>query len=213
MTNIFGSFIDNSSKYRAIAIFNVCNAYNKALYKYTKSFKGKIPTPVTDSSKIPNKYLSFDEYLKSKAIWKSILKFIGEKESNIDINNYLDVMIRNWHSIAVYINKPEIVTPMPNMIFSLKIAKFYEKFKEDERHQDEMNKRLAVNKSEDFYRLTPSIQSSINSLFKLKNLNPNLSFHDIIQIFVGEFDSDFRRIVLSISESDISENELLSRFK
>lgn len=200
---------DNTIQYKIKLLTGIIESYNKVLYRYTRSFKGRIAVPKTDN--YPKKYINVEEYIDSKSQWKTILKFISA-ETGVDYSDYIDVMIRNWHQVAVYINKPNVTSPMPNVIFSPKMVKFYEKLVSAEKQSAELNKHLAVKHSDDFYRLTPSIQSNINSLITLKNLNPELSYHDIIAIFQGEFENRFKELVLSLGETEIDEEKLLSKY-
>lgn len=200
---------DNTIQYKIKLLIGIIESYNKVLYRYTRSFKGRIAVPKTDN--YPKKYMNVEEYIDSKSQWKTILKFISA-ETGVDYSDYIDVMVRNWHQVAVYINKPNVTSPMPNVIFSPKMVKFYEKLVSVEKQSAELNKHLAVKHSDDFYRLTPSIQSNINSLITLKNLNPELSYHDIIAIFQGEFENRFKELVLSLGETEIDEEKLLSKY-
>lgn len=202
----------NNDKLDLFLLKKVAETYNKILYIYTKTFKGKIPIPRIDTTKIPKKYISINEYINSKSIWRQILKFIKEM-SNIDISDYLNVMFRNWRDIALHINKPDQLIPLSNIIFSVKIAPLYYKYKEREQLQEELNKHLPNRKSADFYRLTPSLQSNVNSLFKLKKLNPDILYHDIVDIFVGEFEDVFVAKVKELDESEITVENLMNMFK
>lgn len=202
----------NTDKINLFLINKVAEIYNNMLYMYTKNFKGRIPVPKTDISKIPKKYISINEYINSKPIWRQILKFTREM-NNIDISDYLNVMLRNWRDIALRINKPDQLMPLSNIIFSLKIAPLYYTYKEREKLQEELNKHLCCKKSDDFYRLTPSLQSNVNSLFKLKKLNPNISYHDIVDIFKGEFEDEFVKCIKQLDESEITVERLTSMFK
>lgn len=209
LNSVFKCMRDNTIQYKIKLLISIIESYNKVLYRYTRTFKGRVAVPKTDN--YPKKYMNVEEYISSKSQWKTILKFISA-ETGVDYSDYVDVMVRNWHQVAAYINKPNTASPMLNVIFSPKMVKFYEKLVSIEEQSAELNKHLAVKHSEDFYRLTPSIQSNINSLITLKNLNPELSYHDIISIFQGEFENRFKELVLSLDETEIDEEKLLSKY-
>jgi hypothetical protein len=207
------SFVhNNKDKLQLLTVAKVVSAYNKILFKYTRSFPGKIAMPKTELTDIPKKYITIKEYLNSKPAWKQIIKFLENLKVD-DINDYLDVMIRNWPNIAMHINMPDRKVPLSSMIFSLKIATMYDQFKDKEASSAKINKHLALKKTDDYHRLTPSLQSNINSLFKLKNLNSNLSFTEILEIFSGEFESEFVDIVKEMDENDITFENLSLKFK
>ena len=215
MTNkVFDLFSNDSTKlqYQLYTVGNIVDNYNKTLFKYTKPFKGRLSKPKTDTKKIPKQFMSIEEYINSNSVWRNIIKFINSTD-NININDYIDTMIKNWHNIALYIGKPNIESPMANLIFSPKMVNMYNRFVNIEKNESDMNKHLDVKRGEDFYRLTPSMQSNINSLFMLKNLNSDLTFHDIINIFVGEFEQEFKNIILSMDENEISEDSLALKFR
>jgi len=194
-----------------LSISKIATIYNKIIFKYTKSYLGKIAIPKTDVSAIPKKFMTIKEYINSKPAWKQIIKFMSESNV-IDINEYLDVMIRNWSQISNAINIPDRKIPIPNLIFSVKIATMYDRFKTKEEDSANINKHLALKTSEDFHRLIPSLQSNINSLFKLKSLNPNLTYKEIIHLFVGEFEQEFITVIDNLDESDITYEKLSKMF-
>ena len=207
MSNIFLSQKLNKDKLNLQVLEKITKMYNKLLYQYTKSFSGRIPVPKTDISKIPKKYITVNEYIQSKSVWKQILKFMKEAV-DLDLTEYLNVMFRNWYDISLYINMPDRKIPLSSIIFSTKMIPMFYKFKEKERLQHELNKHLLSKRSEDFYRLTPSLQSNINSLFKLKSLNSNISYHEILDIFRGEFEQEFIDKVKELDESEITPENL-----
>jgi len=194
-----------------LSISKIATIYNKIIFKYTKSYLGKIAIPKTDVSAIPKKFMTIKEYINSKPAWKQIIKFMSESNV-IDINEYLDVMIRNWSQISNAINIPDRKIPIPSLIFSVKIATMYDRFKTKEEDSANINKHLALKTSEDFHRLIPSLQSNINSLFKLKSLNPNLTYKEIIHLFVGEFEQEFITVIDNLDESDITYEKLSKMF-
>jgi hypothetical protein len=207
------SFIQNNKEMlQLVTVSRVVNIYNKILFKYTKSFTGKLATPKTSLKDIPKKYITIKEYLNSKSSWKQILKFLDNVKID-DINDYIDVMIRNWPEIAIYINMKDRKIPLSSIIFSTKMSNLYEKFKVKEASSTKLNKHLALKKTHDYYRLTPSLQSNINSLFRLKNLNSSLSFAEIVEIFSGEFEPEFANIIKEMDENDITVENLSTKFK
>jgi len=207
----YSSIYNNKDKLQLLTIAKIINTYNKTLFRYTKSFVGKIAIPKTDLKNVPKKYITIKEYLNSNPIWKQIINFL-ENVNIDDINDYIDVMIRNWPEIAVHINMTDRKIPLSNVIFSTKMSSMYDKFKAKEISSIKINKRLALKKTEDYHRLIPSLQSNINSLFRLKNLNPNLSFIEILEIFPGEFEPEFANIIKKMDESDITFENLLAKF-
>jgi hypothetical protein len=209
MNNIFDFAINKKDLYKLQLLSKVVTEYNSAMYRYTKDFKGRISVPKTELKDIPKKFINTEEYLNSKPVWKNILKFINANP-NIDIIEYIELMIKNWNTITTILNRLEMKIPTPNIIFSVKMVSVFTKIKDKENNIIELNKHLNINRNEDFYRLTPSIQSNINSLFRLKNINPNMTYHDIISTFIGEFDSDFKNKILNINESDITYDYLIN---
>ena len=75
-----------------------------------------------------------------------------------------------------------------------------------------MNKHLAVKKTNDFYRLSPSLQSNVNSLFKLKKLNNDMTYKDIVSLFSGEFESKFVDVISAMKEEEIVLENLVEIF-
>jgi hypothetical protein len=205
--NIFNFAVNQSDVYKLKIIFEAVKTYNGILFKYTKNFRGKISLPKTELNNIPKTFINIDEYINSKPVWKNILKFINTS-TNLDLHDYIDTMIRNWNDISIILNCSNIDRPTANIIFSVKMLSIYNKIKDKEHNIKEINKSLNVTRDENFYRLSPSLQSNINSLFRLKTINPTMSYHDIIIIFSGEFEDSFKQIVLSINEKDISIKDL-----
>ncbi len=72
-----------------LSISKIATIYNKIIFKYTKSYLGKIAIPKTDVSAIPKKFMTIKEYINSKPAWKQIIKFMSESNV-IDINEYLE---------------------------------------------------------------------------------------------------------------------------
>lgn len=211
MANKF-SFVDNRKKVEILFTLNkIIQKYNSYLYKYTKSWLGKIPNCKTDVDKIPKNFITINEYLKSKKIWSQILSFIANTEIK-DFDDYFDTMIRNWNEITLSINKINLKRPLPNMIFSEKMINFYYNFKKSEDVAKSHNTNLLLNKDDGFYLLEKTMQQDINNLFKLKKINTELSFHDIIIIFGGEFDDRFKDVVLNIPEENIDVENITKLF-
>jgi len=202
----------NKDKARLLLLARVTEAYNRILYKYTKSNRGKIAVPRTNTIEIPRKYATINEYVNSKPAWRQILNFVKETDG-VNIEEYLNVMFRNWRDVAVHANIPNQETPLSSVIFSTKVAPLFYKYKERERLSEELNKHLPNRKSEDFYRLTPSLQSNVNSLFRLKKLNPDIPYHEIVDIFKGEFEDVFVSKVKELDESEITVENLMRVFK
>lgn len=216
MTNKNISFLNNINKKMSelILIEKIANMYNKILYKYTRDFKGRIAVPKTDTSKIPKKFNKVSDYLESVPAWKQILKLVQVLNfNNIEVYDYLDTMIKNWSEIAMLVNMPDRKIPLSNIILSPKMVNIYHDFKNKEETRKELNKLWITKTNEDFYRLTPSLKVNIKSLFKLKKLNPSLSFYDIINIFRGEFEPEFAEKILSLKEEDITIENLSKIFR
>lgn len=211
-TNKYAFMNKNKDKLSLMTVSKIVTAYNRILYRYTKGFAGKLACPKTDLSAIPKKFITVTEYLNSKAQWKQIMKFV-ETANISDINDYLETMIKNWSQIAVSINMADRKVPLSSIIFSVKMSSMYDRFKTKEATSDQINKHLALKKTEDFHRLTPSLQSNINSLFRLKNLNSELTYSQIVQIFSGEFEPEFATTILSMDEAEITHDTLTSKFK
>ncbi len=199
----------NPLKRRIIVINAAIKAYNFSLYKYTKQFHGRIPVLKDDFTKVSDKkYMSLKEYFHSNPIWVQIDDFL--KTTDVNIYEYCDIMVKNWFDISIRLNITNQKKPIPSIVFSSKMIPIFEKYVElDERHI-EMNKHKAVKKSDNYYLLVPSLQSNINSLFKLKKLNSDLSYHDIVTLFKGEFESEFIDVVLSVNNEQI-DSELLAQ--
>lgn len=192
----------------------IIDLYNRNLYKYTNSYYGKIPKIKEDFQKISSKkYMSLEEYLNSVPVWSQINDFLKDLPEHIKIQDYIDMFFKNWNLISINLNIDKIKKPLPRILFSSKLIYLYDKFTKKETEFENINKHLNYKKNEDFYRLTPSLQSNVISLFKLKNLNPDLNFKEIMILFNGEFESDFVKKVNSLKEEDINEDNLLNIFK
>lgn len=211
MSDIISFKNQGNDKIKLFLINNIVKSYNKCLYKYTLDFKGRLPAPKLDISKIPKKYMSLSEYLESKPVWKQIIRFTKE-EKGINIDDYIDVMIRHWNDIIMAFNMKQ-KTPLSNIIFSTKMISMYDRFKTEDSEKDIINKNILNKKSDDFYRLTPTLKTNIDSLFKLKKLNPELSYKEIINIFSGEFEEIFVKAILDLDENEINYKKLSILFK
>ena len=194
-----------------MSLIELYKKYNSCLYKYTKSWVGKIPACVTDITKIPNKFVTINEYLNSKKIWKQVLSFISNTEVK-DYGDYFDVMFRNWNEIALFMCKDILKRPVASIIFSEKMINFYYKFKNHEEKANELNENKLIKKDEGFYLLEKTMQQDINNLFKLKKINTDLKFHDIISIFRGEFDKKFIEAIKDIPEENINIDNITKMF-
>lgn len=199
---------NKNTKYHVELLCDVIDMYNRNLLKFTGGYRGRIAKPKID--KIPKKYISINEYLDSRPEWKNILKFVIE--SNVsDINDYIEVMMRNWNKTKTNMNI-NLVKPTPNILFSLKMTWVYDKYKGIELDTANRTKHLPMRSSEEFHRLTPSSQTNINSLIRLKRINSDLTYHDIVDLFRGEFKSDFVEIIKSTPDKDINEETLVKLF-
>lgn len=211
--NIFDSIIsEDEEKNKLDDIYDIANMYNKILWKYTKDFKGKIALPTNDFSKISKKIMNLEEYINSKSKWKNILKFLSVIDENMSVTDYIDTMIKNWQEISIYSNCNSS-TPKSNIIFSPKLIKKYYEFKENEKNTIEINKHLNITHDSEFYRLNPSMQSNINSLFRLKDINSSLSYKDIVMIFTGEFEQEFKDVINKLDEKEIDRERLAKFFR
>ena len=52
----------------------------------------------------------------------------------------------------------------------------------------------------------------INCFHSLKSLNPNLTYKEIIHLFVGEFEQEFITVIDNLDESDITYEKLSKMF-
>ena len=193
-------------------IHSTINIYNKLLYKYTHQFIGRQANVKINPLDIPKKFLNVNEYIKSKSIWKQILVFHDEiKNTDIDMYDYLNSMMQDWHSIAIALELKGTIADIPNarILFSSKMLGYYNRLKEHTEKKDEYNK-LYLTEEKKSVRLSPSKKHNINSLFKLKQLNPDLSYKEIVSLFIGKFDDDFRQYV--IDNENITKEKLLKLF-
>lgn len=212
MANNIFSFINKKSNDKKLLLKTlnyITNSYNKILYKYTKSYAGRIAVPKTETADIPKNFISVQEYINSKTAWKIILKFINSTESSLDVNDYIDTMIRNWQNITIMLCNEKLKKPTINILFSPKMIKTYNNFKNDEQRSAILNKSINIKRSEDFYLLAPSLQSNINSLFSLKNINPDLTYKEIVNIFAGEFEPKFKTIINNLEENEINQETIV----
>ena len=188
-------------------IQTICDIYNKKLYKYTNSFVGRISKP-KNATDIPKQYMSISEYIDSNAQWKRILDFHSRiVEEQVDINDYFDIMIKNWANISYAYNIKGHNRP----IFATLISKYgistYKKYKKME-ERDLLINRGRIETKEENVPIMPTLQADINSLFRLKNINTEMSYTDIIDTFVGEFSNQFKNIIHNMKEENITEENL-----
>lgn len=190
----------------------VIDAYNKALFYVTKGFKGRLPRLKSSVSEIPKNFMSVKEYIVSKTVWKQIMSFLDNKE---DLNpvEYTSFMVKHWSDVALAINMTKADFPIAGIIFSPKMRWVYDKLKENETISNELNKNRIVTIDDSMSRLKPTMIGNINSLFRLKKLNFDLSYHDIVTIFAGEFDSEFSSIILSLDEETITPENIMANIQ
>jgi len=207
------SFEKRNKKILNIKLINsVIDVYNSKLYKYCRDNRGRIPKIKEDFSSIPqNKFMNLDEYLNSVPIWNQISLFMKEYNKDVRIEEFIDVMMKNWRDIAAHLNS-NFKRPLARIIFSEKLIYLYDKYVEKSEDIEIMNKHLAAKKTNDFYRLSPSLQSNVNSLFKLKKLNTDMSYKDIVSIFSGEFESKFVDVISAMKEEEIVLENLVEIF-
>lgn len=195
-------------------INNVIDIFNTSLYKFTGSPIGKLPKIKEDFNKISSKkYASLEEYLNSIPIWTQISNFLKDFPNDIKIYDYIVVFFKNWNDISARLNLTKYKKPIARIIFSSKMVYLYYKYVEKEEKINNLNKHLNAKKDDNFYRLTPSLQSNINSLFKLKKLNSDLKYKEILSIFTGEFEESFIKILNSLKEEDIVIEKISELFK
>jgi len=205
------SLLKNKNQMKLMMIKNVAEMYNRTLYAYTRDFKGKLPVPKTDVSKIPKKFMSINEYVESKTQWKQIINFI-ENSEDLDLNDYFNIIVKNWNTIALSFNMKQ-KTPLTGIVFSPKMINYYRSLKQKEEQSKVINQHLSVKFDDDFYLLQPSFQSNINSLFRLKKLNSDMLFHEILDVFPGEFEQEFVEIVKQMDESSITQENVINKLK
>lgn len=203
----------NIMKNNLLVISNIISIYNKCLNKYTDNYKTRLPMIATNTDNIPKKYININEYIHSKPIWKQINTFV-DKSGVDNVGDYIDVLLRNWNNIAVTFNNDKLMgKPLANVIFSTKTVYLYEHFKKIETNREELTNHLNINNTDDFYNLTPTLQGNINSLFRLKNINSDMTYKDIVSIFSAEFDEQFISLINRLDENEINENKVLSELK
>lgn len=194
-------------------INTVIDIYNSNLYKFTNSPIGRIPKIKEDFNKISSKkFMSLEEYLNSIPLWNQIDKFLKDLPNDIKIYDYINMFFKNWNDIATRLNLTKYKKPIARIIFSSKMIYLYSKYKEKDEKVKVLNKHLNAKKDDNFYRLTPSLQSNVNSLFKLKKLNPDLKYKEIISLFIGEFEEEFIDKVNALKEEDINIDMLSELF-
>ena len=201
---MLGQFNDDN---RIKIIQSVCDVYNRTLFKYTNSFVGRISRP-KDSSDIPKQYMSVNEYISSNAQWQRILDFHKRIiDEQVDIVDYFDTMIKNWTNISYAYNIKGHVRP----VFATIISKYgiltYWKYKKMEEKNLLMNRgRIEENKI--VSPIMPTLQSDINNLFRLRSMNEEMSYYDIVNVFTGEFSNQFKNIVHNMKEENITKENL-----
>lgn len=201
---MLGQFNDDN---RIKIIQSVCDVYNRTLFKYTNSFVGRISRP-KDSSDIPKQYMSVNEYISSNAQWQRILDFHKRIiDEQVDIADYFDTMIKNWTNISYAYNIKGHVRP----VFATIISKYgiltYWKYKKMEEKNLLINRgRIEENKI--VSPIMPTLQSDINNLFRLRSMNEEMSYYDIINVFTGEFSKKFIDIIKNMKEEDITRENL-----
>lgn len=188
------------------------DSYNKALFYVTNGFKGRLPRLVTKTSEIPKHFMSIKEYILSKTVWKQIVNFLDNKE-NLDPVEYTSFMVKHWPDVALAINMINNDYPIAGVIFSPKMRWVYDKLKENEAIAAELNKHRIVKIDDSMTRLKPTMIGSVNNLFRIKKLNPDLSYHSVVTIFAGEFDSEFSSIILSLDEAEITPENIMSNIQ
>lgn len=201
---MLGQFNDDN---RIKIIQSVCDVYNRTLFKYTNSFVGRISRP-KDSSDIPKQYMSVNEYISSNAQWQRILDFHKRIiDEQVDIVDYFDTMIKNWTNISYAYNIKGHVRP----VFATIISKYgiltYWKYKKMEEKNLLINRgRIEENKI--VSPIMPTLQSDINNLFRLRLMNEEMSYYDIVNVFTGEFSKKFIDIIKNMKEEDITRENL-----
>ena len=201
---MLGQFNDDN---RIKIIQSVCDVYNRTLFKYTNSFVGRISRP-KDSSDIPKQYMSVNEYISSNAQWQRILDFHKRIiDEQVDIADYFDTMIKNWTNISYAYNIKGHVRP----VFATIISKYgiltYWKYKKMEEKNLLINRgRIEENKI--VSPIMPTLQSDINNLFRLRSMNEEMSYYDIVNVFTGEFSNQFKNIVHNMKEENITKENL-----
>ena len=191
-------------------LFNLTKFYNTKFTEYTRSYKGRISVPTKDKNLIAKHYFSVKEYIKSKPLWIAILTCNSVMEN--EIYNYIETMIKNWNEIKVIINCTKMVLPVSNIIFSPKMYKYYFKFVDNEEKKKEINRHLSIKTNNEFYTLNPNIAVDISTLINLQVLNSDLTYHEILDIFSGEFHPEFKIKVLNMKIEEINQETLEKMF-
>jgi hypothetical protein len=119
-------------------------------------------------------------------------------------------MIKNWFKVKNILNiSDKNLLPTFYMIVSEKLIRVYKKIKDinDDIIKDTKDRKLVNIKMNE--SIVKSFNSDIISLFRLKSLNPELSYKDIVDIFSAEFDEAFINEIAKMDESDITKEKLL----
>lgn len=209
MNNCLTSFIpnyntaeNNADELKALLLQDIVKFYNKKARQYTGGFNCNISCP-KDRSHMPNEFMSFSDYLRSKKIWIQILNFINKNSDIEDLHDYIDVMIRNWRNIENGIGC-KIKKPTATIIFSSKLTFLYSKFKKIEKDKETKNQNIVMNlHDKKIDRLSPSMQSDYNSLYRLKNINSGLTYKDVLNIFKAEFSEEFLQKTKDLTDIEI----------
>lgn len=201
-------FVKNTiNEYNLNLLISRCIFYNKSLFKYTQSWKGKIPVPEKNLKKIANKYSTVSEYIQSNKKWQKLLEF---DEIHFSFESYIDIMIKNWLNIRSLLNNTNLsVTPMFNVILSPKLNSLYWKFVEkDNIKANQTIKRTIINYDSD--TLVPTIDSDINSFIFYNNKYPNMSIDDILLTFRRDFSVEFLKVIEKYKENNYNKNDIIN---
>ena len=116
-------------------------------------------------------------------------------------------MIKNWTNISYAYNIKGHVRP----VFATIISKYgiltYWKYKKMEEKNLLINRgRIEENKI--VSPIMPTLQSDINNLFRLRSMNEEMSYYDIINVFTGEFSKKFIDVIKNMKEENITKENL-----
>lgn len=179
--------IDKELENKYNLLIKYIKIYNKYIFDITGNFRGMIKEP-DKKSKIKKKYNTFNQYLTHNKVWNNFYDLIKElNKENIDVEDYIKIMIENWENIQIRLKIKRDQIPIYNIIFSIKCIYIYNSIKNNKNRINENNKKIVVNKfiNTDKYK---------NNLIKLNNILKNhqdLNDIDILEIFKNEFDIEF----------------------
>lgn len=187
----------------------LCNNINSTYKKYNNGYINIIPVPKSNLKEVKD-YDNLTAYLASNKKWVKVDKMFKKlREEKIDMIQYLSVLLENWFRVKniLGITSKEF-QPNFNILFSDKLIPVYCSIKNIEIKEDIERKKDFVVKDTKPERINKTFGADYNSLFRIKALNSDLGFHDIVSIFIGEFDKEFAELILKEREELITKEYL-----